>query len=60
MNFAFHVSIFAASNSGLWFFRTLYHADWSWAGLVTVGWALLLGAHGIYVLAIANYSEPSA
>jgi hypothetical protein len=56
MNFAVHVAIFAACNSGIWFFRTLYHADWRWAYLITGLWAGILIGHGIYIFAIANYS----
>lgn len=63
MNFAVHVGIFAASNSGLWFFDILKKAEWPWATWVTGGWALVLVAHAVYIFAIANYSEsqlPSA
>jgi 2TM domain len=60
MTFATHVALFLASNSGLWFFRILKEADWSWAVWVTGGWALVLAAHAVYIFAIANYSEPVA
>lgn len=56
MNFALHVAIFAACNSGLWFFRTLQYADWRWAYLVTGLWIGILVGHAIYIFAIANYS----
>jgi hypothetical protein len=56
MNFAVHVALFAAFNSGIWFFRTLYHTNWSWAAWVTGAWALILLTHAIYIFAIANYS----
>jgi hypothetical protein len=56
MNFAVHVALFAASNSGIWFFRTLYHTHWSWTVWVTGTWALILLAHAVYIFAIANYS----
>ena len=59
MNFATHVAVFAAFNSGLWFFRTLNAATWSWAIWVTAGWALLLFAHAVYIFAIADYSYNS-
>jgi hypothetical protein len=55
MNFAFHVAIFAASNSGLWFFNILQKAHWDWAVWLTSSWAILLLAHAIYVFAIAKY-----
>ncbi|HEY9851122.1 MAG TPA: 2TM domain-containing protein [Leptolyngbyaceae cyanobacterium] len=57
MNFAVHVAIFAASNSGLWFVHNIQKAEWPWATWVTGGWALLLVAHAVYIFAIANYSE---
>lgn len=66
MTFATHVALFAAVNSGLWFFRLapqkigglatpggLPETPW-----ITVTWALLLFAHAVYVFAIAKYSEP--
>lgn len=59
MNFAVHVAIFAACNSGLWFFRILLDADWSWTALVTGVWLAALLAHGVYIFAIANYSIDS-
>jgi len=59
MNFALHVAIFAACNSGAWFFRTLMAEPWTWTVWLTGGWALILLAHGIYIFAIADYSSPS-
>ncbi|MGB3204039.1 MAG: 2TM domain-containing protein [Crinalium sp.] len=59
MNFAIHVGIFAACNSGLWFFHNLQHTTWDWLTLVTGGWASVLAAHALYIFAIADYSEPS-
>ncbi len=56
MNFAVHVAIFAAVNSGIWFFRTLQSADWRWAYLITWLWVALLVGHGVYIFAIADYS----
>jgi hypothetical protein len=56
MNFAVHVAVFAACNSGIWFFRTLQHADWRWAYFVTTVWAAILVGHAIYIFAIADYS----
>ncbi|NJR39295.1 MAG: 2TM domain-containing protein [Leptolyngbyaceae cyanobacterium CSU_1_4] len=57
MNFATHVAIFSAINSGIWFVRTLKAADWSWSVWLTGAWALALVAHGVFIFAIANYSE---
>ncbi|MBD2078721.1 2TM domain-containing protein [Leptolyngbya sp. FACHB-17] len=57
MTFATHVALFAATNSGIWFFRTLQQADWDWSIWVTSGWFAALVAHAIYVFAIADYSD---
>ncbi|MEB3281711.1 MAG: 2TM domain-containing protein [Lyngbya sp.] len=57
MNFAVHVAIFAACNSGLWFFQKIQAAAWPWVVWVTGVWVLLLGVHGIYIFAIADYSS---
>ncbi len=59
MTFATHVALFAASNSGLWFFRLFLHQDWAWSVWVTGGWLSVLVAHAIYIFAIADYSEPA-
>lgn len=58
MNFAFHVAVFAASNSGLWFVRTIKAADWTWSIWVTGVWAAVLLLHLIYIVVIADYSTP--
>ena len=60
MNFAVHVGLFAACNSGIWFFRTLYSADWRWAYLITGLWLGILVGHAIYIFVIADYSPLSA
>jgi hypothetical protein len=57
INYAFHVAVFCATNSGLWFFYHLYRSSGSWAVWTTGVWTLILLAHTIYVFAIANYSE---
>jgi len=68
MTFATHVAVFAAVNSGLWFFRL---APQKIGGLTTPGglpetpwititWALLLFAHAVYVFAIAQYTDPAS
>jgi hypothetical protein len=59
MNFALHGAVFAASNSGLWFFKTLQRADWSWASTVTLGWMGLVALHALYIFKLADYSEDS-
>lgn len=58
MNFAMHVAIFAATNSGLWFFHQ-YNLAWvPWVSRLTPIWLAGLVIHGIYIFAIANYSGP--
>ena len=59
MNFAVHVAVFAACNSGLWFVHNLKHATWFWTVWVTGIWALLLLLHLLYIVAIADYSTQS-
>lgn len=57
MNFAVHVAIFAATNSGIWFVRTLQTASWAWPIWFTGIWALALVVHAIFIFAIADYSD---
>ncbi|WP_084639452.1 2TM domain-containing protein [Geitlerinema sp. PCC 9228] len=57
MTFAVHVAIFAAFNSGLWFFWNLQASPWTWTPWVTLGWTGVLAVHGLYIFAIANYSK---
>ena len=58
INFAVHVAIFAAINSGLWFFHTL-DSDWlPWVGWFTLSWLAILVGHAVSIFAIANYSGP--
>ncbi len=59
MNFALHVAIFLASNSGLWFFEILNH-PWAHLNWFTLAWAIGLFGHGLYIFQIADYSEPEA
>jgi hypothetical protein len=56
MNLAFHVALFASTNSGVWFFRIIQRADWPWTVWLTGIWATILIAHAIYVITIADYS----
>lgn len=56
MNFAIHVGIFAACNSGLWFFYIFQNASWPWAKWATGVWLALLMVHALYIFAIADYS----
>lgn len=57
MNFALHVAIFAAINSGLWFFNTLQPGSLPWVRWVTLVWSVVLLAHLVFIFAIADYSE---
>ena len=57
MNFALHVAIFAAVNSGQWFFNTLQPGSLPWAHWVAGIWAVVLLFHLVYIFAIADYSE---
>lgn len=59
MNFALHVAIFAACNSGIWFFHQILAAHWPWAIWVTGTWLGLLVGHGVYIFSIADYSPVS-
>ncbi|MBF2028418.1 MAG: 2TM domain-containing protein [Oscillatoriales cyanobacterium C42_A2020_001] len=65
MTFATHVALFAAINSGLWFFRLLGEKT-SKSGLpggpsvtpwITTVWAAVLVAHAVFIFAIAQYSQ---
>lgn len=56
MNFAVHVAIFAAVNSGLWFAHNL-NSNWvPWVSTVTLAWLAGLMGHAVYIFAIADYS----
>jgi 2TM domain len=57
MNFATHVAIFGAINSGMWFFHNFLNTTWEWLPWVTLSWFGILLSHLIYISAIANYSD---
>ena len=57
MNFAVHVGMFAATNSGAWFFWNLNSVALPWTPWLTWGWSLVLLLHGIFIFAIADYSR---
>lgn len=57
MTFAVHVALFAASNSGIWFVRTVQAQSWPWSIWVTAIWSAALVAHGLVIFAIADYSK---
>jgi len=56
INFAVHVALFGAVNSGIWFFHNLQKANWPWAIWLTGIWGALLILHFIYITSIADYS----
>lgn len=67
MNFATHVAIFAAINSGLWFFRVLGTSSelGTPGGLpmtpwITGVWVSVLAAHALFIFAIAKYPDSTA
>jgi hypothetical protein len=57
MNFAMHVAVFAAINSGMWFFHNFLNTTWQWLPWVTLSWLGILLSHLVYISAIANYSN---
>ena len=59
MNFAVHLGVFAACNSGLWFVHNIKAAPWPWIVWITGIWAAGLLLHLIYIVAIADYSLES-
>lgn len=59
INFALHVAIFAATNTGLWFFHNFQARTWPWLTWVTWSWIAALVIHGIYIFVIADYSPSS-
>lgn len=60
MNFAVHVAAFGACNSTLWFFQLVQTEAWPWILWLTGGWAAILLAHGAYIFAVADYSQPNS
>lgn len=56
MNFAVHVALFAAANSGLWFAHQLNPGWVPWVGTVTAIWLAVLGLHFLYISVVADYS----
>jgi len=57
MTFATHVAVFAAVNSGVWFFHLFRFPAWDWAQSFTLIWLAGLVTHAVSIFAIANYSE---
>ncbi len=56
INFAVHVAAFLFVNSGCWFAARVRQAEWPWLLWLTLGSAVLLVGHFIYIAAIADYS----
>lgn len=59
MNFAVHVGIFLATNSGIWFVHNLKQAEWPLLVDFSGIWFGLLLIHLIYITLIADYSLKS-
>lgn len=57
MNFAVHVAVFAALNSGFWFFDRVQGYPWPWLLAFTGAWGLGLLLHGLYIFGIAKYEK---
>ncbi|CCH66740.1 hypothetical protein RINTHH_5850 [Richelia intracellularis HH01] len=60
MNFAVHLAILAASNSGLWFFHIFIRTNKQWLYWFTSSWLVLLLIHFLYVVLIADYTEANS
>lgn len=60
MNFALHVAIYLAINSGLWFVHQIKPDTLLWLTWFSLGWLGLLALHGIFIFAIADYSPSSS
>ncbi len=57
MNFAVHVALYLAINSGVWFFHNIYSANWLWITWFSGIWGVILFSHLIYISVIADYSK---
>ncbi len=56
MNWALHIAIYIALNSGLWFVHQIKPGSLLGLSWLSLGWLVALIIHGIFILAIANYS----
>ncbi len=56
INFAVHVGLFSATNSGLWFVDIFKSSNWTWLVWFTGIWLGILLLHLLYIAAIADYS----
>ncbi len=57
INFAVHVGVYAATNSGLWIVHILSSTEWPWLLWVNGIWFGVLAFHLIYIKAIADYTS---
>ena len=57
VNLAFNIAIYSTVITALWFFMLLFYRDWPWLQGLTLGWLGVIVLQGIYVLAIADYSD---
>ncbi|XFA72133.1 hypothetical protein RYO59_000354 [Thermosynechococcaceae cyanobacterium Okahandja] len=57
MNFAVHVAVFAAVNSGAWFWHQVQPMALSFLPNLTLAWLAVLVGHGLYIFAIARYAD---
>ena len=58
INFAVHVAAFTAVNSALWFFHGFMPGTLLWLPKLTLPWLGVLGAHCVWLFAIASYPAP--
>jgi len=57
INFAVHVGVYGAINSGLWFVHIIKSTEWPWLLWVNGIWFGILVFHLIYIKAIADYTS---
>lgn len=57
INFAVHVGVYSATNSGLWFVHIIKSTEWPWLLWVNGVWFGILVFHLIYIKAIADYTS---
>ena len=59
INFALHIAIYTALNSGMWFVHQIKPNSLLWLNWFSLGWLLLIVLHGMFIFAIADYSPSS-
>ncbi|MCA1903552.1 MAG: hypothetical protein CV045_10010 [Cyanobacteria bacterium M5B4] len=50
INLMFHGALFAAVNSGLWFFDQFLSRQWFWLPLFSTVWGTILLTHALWVI----------